>query len=216
MSGIVEFFNYVYVIVLTGIDIGEKCLGPGTWHGTKGGIWNVGCEYGVTIGKGGAGWEKAIKTGDWRRDPCIMHCGIWKRIRRMTGKFRVPQKFEIKTPTTAVGVRGTAFRIDVADDGTTLVVVSTGEVEVVDKSYLRSIVVHEGQQITVSPQEPLPQIQKGEKNQLDELIKWNQNVINEKNIEQLEIPEGTIIELPKGRLNYASLGTERRLNYARI
>ncbi len=115
MSGIIEFFTYAYLRELDGIDTGEKCLGPGTWHGTKGGIWEVGCDYGVTLGKSGAGFVKAAKTGDWRQDPCVFYCGIWKRTRRLIGKFKVRGKFDYHIPTAIVAVRGTTFTIDVAD-----------------------------------------------------------------------------------------------------
>jgi len=175
MSGIVEFFEYVYVTELAGIDTGEKCLGD------QKNPWAVGCDYGVTLGKSAAGWEKAVKTGDWRRDPCVEHCGIWKRVERLIGRFKIKGKFEINTPPAIVAVRGTAFTIDVADDGTTLVAVLEGEVEVIDKNYLRSIIINKGQQITVTPQKPFAKPQKADKNLLDELIKWKQNIISEEN-----------------------------------
>lgn len=199
MSGIIEFFKYVYVTELAGIDTGEKCLGD------QKNPWAVGCAYGVTIGKSGAGFSKAAKTGDWRQDPCAVHCGIWKKVKRLVGRFKVKSKFEYHTPTAVVAVRGTAFTIDVADNGTALIAVLEGEVEIVDKNNLQSIIIDEGQQITAVPQKPFANPQKAGKNLLDELIKWKQNIISEKNIEELEMPEGTVIELPKGRLNYASL-----------
>lgn len=203
MSGILEFFNYVYVTELAGIDTGEKCLGD------QKNLWAVGCSYGVTIGKSGAGFSKAIKTGDWRQDPCVVHCGIWKRVKRLVGRFKVKRKFEYYTPDWIVAVRGTAFTIDVADSGTALIAVFEGEMEVVDKNNLQSIIINEGQQITVVPQKPFTNPQKADKNLLDELVKWRQNIIIEKNIEELAMPEGTVIELPKGRLNYASSGSEK-------
>lgn len=203
MSGILEFFKYVYVTELAGIDTGEKCLGD------QKNPWAVGCVYGVTIGKSGAGWEKAVKTGDWRQDPCVVHCGIWRRVKRLIGLFKVKGKFEINTPTNIVAVRGTVFTIDVADNGTALIAVLEGEVEIVDKNNLQSIIINEGQQITAASQKPFTELQKADKNLLDELIKWRQNIINEKNIEELEMPEGAVIELPKGRLNYASSGSEK-------
>lgn len=209
MSGIVEFFNYVYVTELAGIDAGEKCLGPGQWHGTKGGIWDVGCVYGVTIGSSGAGWEKAIKTGNWRQDPCVIHCGIWHRVKRLIGKFKAKTKFEFHTPIVITSVRGTAFTVDVADDGTTLIAVLEGKIEVIDKKELKSIIINGGQQITVTPQKPLAEPCEANKDMLAEIAKWKENIINEESIEELEIPENTVIEFPKGRLNYASSGSEK-------
>lgn len=203
MGGIIEFFKYVYVTELAGIDTGEKCLGD---HKNP---WAVGCAYGVTIGSSGAGWEKAIKTGNWRQDPCVIHCGIWHRVKRLIGKFKLKTKFDIHTPTEIVGIRGTAFTINVVDDGTTFVSVLEGEVEVVDKFYLNSIIINEGQQITVTPQKPLAELCEADKDMLAEITKWKENIIDEESIEELEIPENTVIEFPKGRLNYASLGSEK-------
>jgi hypothetical protein len=78
MRTIIKFNGDNYdVSSLSGIDYGEKCLGPGTWHGTKGGIWKVGCDYGVTLGQSARGWEEFCKTGNPFADPCIVNCGIW-------------------------------------------------------------------------------------------------------------------------------------------
>lgn len=203
MSGIIEFFKYAYVTELAGIDTGEKCLGD------QKNPWAVGCAYGVTLGKSASGFLKAAKTGDCRQDPCVVHCGIWKRVKRIMGKFKVKGKNDYHIPTCIVAVRGTAFIIDVADNETTLISVLEGEVEVVDKNNLQSIIINEGQQIIVAPQKPFAKPQKADKNLLDGLIKWRQNIIGEKDIEELEIPENTVVELPKGRLNYASLGSAK-------
>ena len=199
MSGIVEFLSYVYVKELAGIDTGEKCMGD---HKNP---WAVGCTYGVTVGKAGAGWERAIKTGDWRQDPCIAKCGIWHRVKRLIGRFKAKSKFDYNLPACITSVRGTTFTIDVANDGTTLIVVSQGEVEVVDRTYLQSAIVPGGYQITVHPQQPITKPYEADKNLLDKLTKWRENIIHEEVIEELEAPEGTVIELPKGQLNYTSL-----------
>ncbi len=80
MPAIVKFNgNNHDISTLSGIDYGEKCLGPGSWHGTKGGIWNVGCDYGVTIGQSLSGWSRFVKTGNPFADPCIVNCGIWHK-----------------------------------------------------------------------------------------------------------------------------------------
>ncbi len=71
--------NNYEISSLSGINYGEKCLGHGTWHGTKGGIWEVGCDYGVTMGQSASGWGKFCKTGNPFADPCIVHCGIWSK-----------------------------------------------------------------------------------------------------------------------------------------
>mgnify|MGYP005859815837 CR=1 FL=1 len=202
MSGILEFFNYGYVTELAGIDTGEKCLGD------QKNPWAVGCAYGVTLGKSGAGWEKAIRTGNWRQDPCVMHCGIWHKVKRVIGRFRIKGKFDYNIPPIG-SIRGTAFTVDVADTGTTLVVVLEGEVEVVDKTDLQGKIVREGQQITAIPQKPLAEPCLASKELLGELKKWKANIINEESIEELNMPENTVIELPKGRLNFTSSGSEK-------
>jgi hypothetical protein len=203
MSGILEFFRYVYVTELEGIDTGEKCLGD---HKNP---WAVGCAYGVTIGRAGAGWEKAIRTGDWHQDPCIAHCGIWRRVKRLIGRFKVKGKFDYNIPTCIVAVRGTVFTIDVAVDGAALVAVLEGEVEVVDKTDLHSIIVKERQQITAPPKKPVTEPCPAFRDLLAELKEWRENTINKEDVEELEIPENIVIELPRGRFNYASLGSEK-------
>jgi len=199
MSGIIEFFKCVYATELAGINTGVKCLGD------QKNPWAVGCTYGVTLGKSGAGFLKATKTGDWRRDPCVVHCGIWKRVKRLIGRFKLKGKFEYHIPSGTGAWRGTAFTIDVADDGTTLIAVLDGEVEFVEKERLQSVVVSKGQQITIAPQKPLTDPCEASKGLLNELAKWRENIINEESIEELNMPENTVIELPKGRLNYCSL-----------
>jgi hypothetical protein len=203
LDGILEFFGFVYITELVGIDTGEKCLGD---HKNP---WAVGCAYGVTIGKSGAGWEKAIKTGDWKQDPCVIHCGIWQRVRRLIGRFKVRSKFDFHIPTCILGVRGTTFTTEITDDGATLIVVLEGEVEVMDKTYLQSITIHEGQMITVTPQKPLTEPCLAGKELLGELKNWKENIINKEDIEELKMPESAVIELPKGRLNYVSSGSEK-------
>ena len=80
MHAIIKFNGNDYdVSCLSGIDYGEKCLGPGTWDGTKGGIWEVGCDYGVTLGQSARGWEIFCATGNPFTDPCIVRCGIWSK-----------------------------------------------------------------------------------------------------------------------------------------
>lgn len=210
MSGIIEFFKYAYVIELAGIDGGEKCLGPGTWHGTKGGIWDVGCDYGVTLGKSASGFSKAAKTGVWREDPCVVFCGIWKRVKRIIGKFKVKGKHDYHTPTAILGVRGTTFTIDVGDDGTAMLAVLEGEVEIVSKTNRQyDIIVGKGLQTVIAPQKPPVAPYIADKNILEELAKWKESLINEENIEELELHENTHIELSKGRLNYTSSASEK-------
>jgi len=203
MSGIVEFFKYAYVTELAGIDTGEKCLGD------QKNPWAVGCAYGVTIGKSAAGFLKVAKRGDLRQDPCVVHCGIWHRVKRLIGKFKIRGKSDYHTPTAIVAVRGTAFTIDVAVDGTTLVAVLEGEVEVVDKTDLHGMIVREGQQITAIPKKPVTEPCAASKDLLVALRKWKENFINEEDIEELEVLDNMVIELPKGRLNYTSSGSEK-------
>lgn len=81
MRAVIKFNGSDYnVYALSGIDYGEKCLGEGTWYGTKGGIWNVGCDYGVTAGQMARGWGEFCKTGNPLADPCIVNCGIWSKM----------------------------------------------------------------------------------------------------------------------------------------
>lgn len=201
MSGIIEFFKYVYVTELAGIDTGEKCLGD------QKNPWAVGCAYGVTLGKSAAGFLKAIKMSDCRQDPCVIHCGIWRRVKRLIGRFKVKGKHDYHTPIAICGFRGTTFTIDAADDGTTMVVVSEGEVEVIDKTDLHSIIVKEAQQITAIPGKVGTEPCAANRDILAELKRWKENFINEENIDELRMPENAIIELPRGRLNYASSGS---------
>lgn len=203
MSGILEFFKYGYVTELDGIDTGEKCLGD------QKNPWAVGCGYGVTMGKSWVGWERAIETGDWRKDPCVANCGVWRRVKRLIGRFKVKGKFDYNIPTCIVAVLGTAFTIEVADDGTTLVAVLEGEVEVVDKTDLHSVIVKERQQITAVPQKPVAEPCAASEDLLAELVKWKEKIINEEDVEELAVSENTVIELPRGRFNYASLGNEK-------
>ncbi|MGQ9847998.1 MAG: hypothetical protein ACUVQP_10950 [Bacteroidales bacterium] len=98
MNGIIEFFKHVYVTELAGIDTGEKCLGD---HKNP---WAVGCAYGVTLGKSGAEWEKSIRTGNWHQDPCVMHCSIWHRVKRLIGKFKIKGKLNYNLPTCIIPI----------------------------------------------------------------------------------------------------------------
>lgn len=181
MSLIGELFNHGFVIELAGIDTGEKCLkckAPFKSLATLNGKINFG-------------------------DSCVTKCGVWHRVKRLIGKFKVKGKFDINTPTCVTGPRGTSFTIEVVNDGTTLVAVSEGEVEVVDKTYLRSTAVCAGQQITITPKKLPAEPQNANKELLDELAKWRKNITDD--VDELEIPENTVIEIPEGKINCASL-----------
>lgn len=201
MSWILQVYQYFYSIELERIDTGEKCLG------NQKDPWAVGCAYGVTIGKMGAGFDKAAKTGDWMQDPCVRNCGVWRRVRRLRiGRYIGRTKFEINTPTAIVAVRGTTFTIEVADDGTTLVAVLEGEVEVAGKTNLPNTIVRAEQQTTIAPLKQTSEPCEADRKLLAELDMWRENIAKEMdNLEELELPKNAVVELPKGKLNYASL-----------
>ena len=208
MSGYLDLSDFEYVTELVGIDASEKCLGD------QKNPWAVGCAYGVTLGKSGAGFLEAAKRGDWFRDPCVVYCGIWRRVKRLKpGRYHILKaKFKdelfkiiiINTPAVGAGVRGTTFTIDVADDGTTLVVVSEGELEIIGRADAKRVIVHKGQQMVAVPQKPLRGPEQADGKLLDELMKWKENVAGWEGAKELEIPENMVVELNKGRLNYTS------------
>lgn len=73
----------------------------------------------------------------------------------------------------------------------------------------RRMIVHEGQQITATPKKPLTEPRLASKDLLGEIKKWRENVVDKGDIEELKMPENTVIELPRGRLNYASLESKK-------
>ena len=194
MSGILEFSDYEYIAELAGIDYGEKCLK------CKEPFAPLTRDVKIRDDK----WITTINFSD----PCVVKCGIWRRVKRLgSGIYKIKGEFYyfyFKTITAVHGIRGTTFAIDVADDGTTLVVVSEGEVEVVGRADAKRVIVHEGQQMVAFPQKPLGEPEQAEGKLLDELIEWKENAAVREGAKELEIPEGTVIELNKGRLNYTS------------
>jgi len=80
---------------------------------------------------------------------------IWASVE----KLKPGSKFEVKTPSAVATVRGTAFEISVAPDGTTTVKTTEGEVLVQSQGQQQSVTA--GQQSTTQsgapPGNPVPQ-----------------------------------------------------------
>ncbi|MEE8168474.1 MAG: tetratricopeptide repeat protein [Candidatus Hydrothermarchaeales archaeon] len=66
-------------------------------------------------------------------------------------KFRVKHKHEIHTPTSTTGRRGTEYTLEVAEDGTTIVTVFDGAVELSDLAKTKTVVVEQYQTSVVEP-----------------------------------------------------------------
>mgnify|MGYP004701150525 CR=1 FL=1 len=66
-------------------------------------------------------------------------------------KLEVKEKFQVRTPAAVCAVRGTAFRVDHPENGSTTVTVTEGSVEVSRPDGQDSVLVGAGQQVTVAP-----------------------------------------------------------------
>ncbi|MDA0703956.1 MAG: FecR domain-containing protein [Proteobacteria bacterium] len=66
-------------------------------------------------------------------------------FRFITGRMSNKDGFKLRTPTVAIGIRGTDFKVRVASDGTTTVSVLEGEVEVTPLGGGRGASIGEGQ-----------------------------------------------------------------------
>lgn len=71
-------------------------------------------------------------------------------IRGMISKLKPKSKFDVHTPTAIIGIRGTEYTLEVAEDGTTKLIVINGEVEVSDKQNIRTQIVKNNQKLFVS------------------------------------------------------------------
>jgi len=71
-------------------------------------------------------------------------------------KLKPGTKFEVKTPNSGTGVRGTEFVLNVEDDGSTKIIVLDGEVEFADKEYKKRVIVRNGQTSTITKLNGLP------------------------------------------------------------
>lgn len=88
---------------------------------------SIGHDTGLIIGP--AGLEGGGKNPDALAVPQIrMFIGrIWLKVTKM---FQLGSGFEVETPSSTVAVRGTAFDVEVDEEGTTYVWVDSGEVVV--------------------------------------------------------------------------------------
>ena len=71
-------------------------------------------------------------------------------FRFVTGNMENKDGFKLRTPTAAIGIRGTDFKAQVAADGTTTVSVASGEVEVTSLATGDSTSVSAGESATAS------------------------------------------------------------------
>lgn len=73
--------------------------------------------------------------------------------------LRYSKKFEVRTPSAALAVRGTKFTVEVSDDNTTELKVFEGKVELSDPGTKRSVMVETGQVCRINKNENFPVVQ---------------------------------------------------------
>jgi hypothetical protein len=73
------------------------------------------------------------------------------KIHGLIKKLKPQTKFDVKTPTSVIGVRGTEYEINVEYDGTTTVVVLDGEIEFSDKENKKIIIVKKNKTSVCKP-----------------------------------------------------------------
>ncbi|MFN3550681.1 MAG: FecR domain-containing protein [Endomicrobiia bacterium] len=73
------------------------------------------------------------------------------KIHKIIKKLKPKTKFEVHTPTSVIGVRGTKYEIEVENDGTTTVKVFDGEIELSDKKMRKTVLVKKKQKSVVKP-----------------------------------------------------------------
>lgn len=76
---------------------------------------------------------------------------LFGKIKLEVVKLSKKEKFQVRTPSAVCGVRGTAFRVDHPENGSTTVTVTEGSVEVSRPDGQDSVLVEAGQQVTVAP-----------------------------------------------------------------
>lgn len=76
---------------------------------------------------------------------------LFGKIKLEVVKLSKKEKFQVRTPSAVCGIRGTAFRVDHPENGSTTVTVTEGSVEVSRPDGLDSVLVEAGQQVTVAP-----------------------------------------------------------------
>lgn len=120
-------------------------------------------------------WIDRMRKGyrSWRGDLETVATADWKVLLRsleeetdelkLRLKHEIEKKFEVRTPTAVLGVRGTRFNVEVAGDGRTLVHVEEGTVVVRDPSETRERMVQAGEMVTVD-QNGVGETLKGRKN----------------------------------------------------
>ena len=92
---------------------------------------------------------------------------VWGKVRVIIGKLK--GDFNIDTPTTAIGVRGTDFLLEVEKDGTSTVTVIEGVLEVSDLVKERTVFVKGGERLTVKPGELLSEPVIADSTEIDSL-----------------------------------------------
>lgn len=81
---------------------------------------------------------------------CLLEVGKG-RIHGLIKELKQKTKFDVKTPISVAGIRGTEYALSVEDDGTTTVVVLDGEVEFSDKENKKTVMVKKNQKSVVKP-----------------------------------------------------------------
>lgn len=71
-------------------------------------------------------------------------------IHGMISKLKPKSKFEIYTPTAIIGIRGTEYTLEVAEDGKTTLIVINGEIEVSDRKNIITQIVKNNQKLVVT------------------------------------------------------------------
>lgn len=108
-------------------------------------------------------------------------------------------KFDIRTPSVLLGVRGTEFMVEVADDGTTKVQVFEGAVNISDLEEKNTVQVNAGQKITVVLNKPLPQLETFDTASID---RWWKRIQGEEAKKEAPIYWCTALALSRQLLQY--------------
>ncbi len=77
-----------------------------------------------------------------------MYCGIWKKVKKLTGEITVFDNLVIKTPAGFFAARGTAFTIGISENSETTLAIKQGEVEFIPAGRLSALTFTKGDKIT--------------------------------------------------------------------
>jgi len=75
---------------------------------------------------------------------------VWNKVSKKALRKKL---FEVQTPTAVCGVRGTDFETGSYEDGTTLVLVNSGEVNIDNESYRKTLSENEGTRVSYETRE---------------------------------------------------------------